>query len=84
MALSPEVQKLIDNVAANTSAVQSAIAGLKVEQTQIADLQTQITALQPGQPIDAEDLAAITKAADDLGATNAALQVAVPAKVTTP
>lgn len=81
MSLQPAVQKLIDQVTANTNAVQAALAGLAAEATQIAALQAQIAALTPGQPIDQEDLDAITKAAADLGATNTALTAAVPANV---
>ena len=83
MSLSPQVQTLVDEVAANTSAVQAALAGLAAEATQITALQAQIAALQPGQPIDQEDLDALTKAGADLGATNTALTVAVPANVKT-
>lgn len=84
MALSADVQKLVDAVAANTSAVKSATDALALEGTQIADLKAQIAALQVGVPIDAEDLAAIQKAVADLSATNTALQTAVPANVTPP
>jgi len=78
MALDAQVQRLVDAVAANTNAVKSAQDALALEANQIADLKAQIAAIQPGQAIDAEDLAAITKAADDLQATNTALQAAVP------
>ena len=81
MSLTPQVQTLVDEVTANTNAVQAALAGLAAEATQITALQAQIAALQPGQPIDAEDLAAITKAVADLGSTNTALTTAVPANV---
>lgn len=95
MALQADVQKLVDAVAANTDAVASAVAGLKAEQTQIAaqatqikDLQDQLAALTPGQPIDSEDLAAIQKTVTDLaannatlGETNTSLQTAVPTNV---
>lgn len=81
MALDVTVQRLVDAVTANTNAVKAALDGLALEATQIADLKAQLAALIPGQAIDAEDLAAITKAADDLSATNTALQAAVPANV---
>lgn len=81
MALSPQVQALVDAVAANTSAVKAATDGLALEATQIADLKAQIAAITPGQAIDQEDLDAITKAVADLSATNTALQSAVPANV---
>jgi len=84
MALQADVQALVDAVTANTNAVQAAIAGLQAEAKQIADLQAQLAAIVPGQPVDAEDLASIQKAVTDLGATNTALQTAVPANVPTP
>ena len=81
MSISPQVQALIDQVTTNTNAVTAAIAGLKAEQEQITALQAQLAAVQPGQPIDADDLAAINQAVADLGATNTALATAVPANV---
>lgn len=84
MALQADVQALVDQVAANTSAVQGAIAGLQAEAAQIAALQAQIAALPPNAPIDAEDLAAIQTAVTNLKDTNAALQTAVPANVSHP
>ena len=81
MSLSPQVQTLVDEVTANTNAVQAALAGLAAEATQITALQAQIAALPAGQPIDQADLDAITKAVTDLGATNTALTAAVPANV---
>lgn len=81
MALTAQVQALVDAVAANKNGVKAALDGLAAEATQIAALQAQIAALQPGAPIDAEDLTAITKAVSDLGDTNSQLQVAVPANV---
>lgn len=81
MALSPQVQALVDDVTANTDAVNAALAGLAAEAKQISDLQAQIAAIQPGQPIDADDLAAITAAASQLGQTNTALTAAIPANV---
>ena len=88
MALQPQVQALIDTVTANTNAVTAAIAGFQGEQTQITALQKQVADLQAqiasGTPIDAEDLAAISKAVTDLQTTNTALQAAVPANVVPP
>lgn len=81
MALTPAVQTLVDEVAANGNAVQAALAGLAAEATQIAALQAQIAALTPGQAVDQADLDAINKAVADLGATNTALTTAVPANV---
>jgi len=73
------VQELINQVANNSSLVASVIAGLKVESDQITALQAQIAGMTPGQPVDAEDLAAIQKAVTDLQATNTALGQAIPA-----
>lgn len=82
MALQADVQHLVDQVAANTSAVAAAASALEVEAKQIADLQAQLAAIIPGDPIDAEDLAAIKTAADQLQQTNIQLQAAVPANAT--
>lgn len=81
MALNAQVQALVDAVAANKNGVKAALDGLAAEATQISALQAQIAALTPGQPIDADDLAAITQAVTDLGDTNSQLQTAVPANV---
>jgi len=78
MALQPEVQDLVDKVAANSNAVQAATQALQAEAKQIADLQAQIAGITPGAPIDAEDLQAIKDAASKLADTNSALQTAVP------
>lgn len=79
MGLQADVQKLIDEVAANSSLAQASNQALQIQSKQITDLQTQIGTLQAGAPIDAEDLAAIQKAVSDLAETNTALQTAVPA-----
>lgn len=83
MALDPAVQKIVDDVAANTSLAQSALAALSAESDQIKALQQQVTDLQTqlanGTPISAENLAALGAAATALEATNTALQPAVPA-----
>lgn len=82
MALTPEVQTLIDTVTANTNAVQAALAGYAAEATQIAALQAQLAAISAtGVPMAAADLAAITTSVTNLQATNTALTTAVPANV---
>ena len=82
MAISAEVQKVIDDITANTSLVKSVDAALKLQGTQITDLQAQIAALQAGSVLSAEDKAALVQAASDLEATNTTLQADVPANTT--
>ena len=82
MALSAEVQTLVDTVTANTNAVQGALAGYAGEATQIAALQAQLAAIAAtGVPPSGADLAAITASVTTLQATNVALTTAVPANV---
>lgn len=83
MALSADVQKLIDTVAQNRNFAQSADQALGVMELMIKNLKDQISGLQPGQPIDADDLAAIQKATADLSDTNTQLQAAVPSNINT-
>ena len=78
MAVSAEVQAVLDAIKLNTSLVQSVDAALKAEAAQIADLQNQIAALQTGAPLSPEDKAALVQAAADLASTNAELQADVP------
>jgi hypothetical protein len=86
MSLQADVQKLVDDVAANKNLAQSAIAALQLNGSQIADLKAQVAALgsqlASGKPVDDEDLAAIHQAVQDMADTNAALQTAVPANMT--
>jgi hypothetical protein len=83
MSLQADVQKLVDDVAANKNLAQSAIAALQLNGSQIADLKAQVVALgsqlASGKPVDDEDLVAIHQAVQDMADTNAALQTAVPA-----
>jgi hypothetical protein len=83
MALSADVQKLIDGVAQNRNLALANGQALQIQEKQIADLKAQLAGIQPGQPIDAEDLTAIQKAVTDLADTNTQLQSAVPANVNT-
>lgn len=80
MALNANVQKLVDEIAQTRSIKDSIVAGFDLTSKQIADLKAQLASIQPGQPIDEENLAAINKAVDDLDQTNVALQTAVPAQ----
>ena len=79
MAISAEVQKVIDDIAANSSIAKSSAAALGLLAQQITDLQAQIAALQAGGVLSAEDKAALVQGAADLEATNTALQAATPA-----
>ena len=79
MALQADVQKLVDEVAANSSLVKSVEAASGVLSTQITDLKNQVSALQAGQVLTAEDLTAIQASVATLGETNTELQAAVPA-----
>ena len=82
MAISAEVQDVLDKIKSNTSLVQSVDAALKAEAAQITDLQNQIAALEVGTVLSAEDKAALAQGGADLAATNAALQADVPANTT--
>ena len=84
MAISAEVQKVIDDIAANTSIAKASAAALVLEAQQITDLQAQIAALQAGTVLSAEDKAALVQGAADLESTNTALQTATPANTTKP
>ena len=82
MAISAEVQAVLDQIKQNTSLVASVDAALKAEAAQITALQAQIAALQAGTVLSAEDKAALVTAATDLAATNTTLQADVPANTT--
>lgn len=79
MALNANVQKLVDDVAKNSDVSKSILAAQDVLSAQIADLKTQLGAIQPGQAIDDEDLAAINASIATLEQTNTALGNAIPA-----
>ena len=76
MAISPEVQKILDDIAANKSVAASTAAGVQLLLTQIADLKTQIA---NATGLSAEDKAALTQGATDLESTTTALGTAIPA-----
>lgn len=86
MTISAAVQKVIDDIAANTSLAQSQIQASALLASQITNLQSQIAALQAqiaaGQSIGPEDLTALAQGASDLEATNAKLTAAQPANTT--
>ena len=79
MAISAEVQAVLDQIKTNTSLVASVDAALKAEAVQITALPAQIAALQAGTTLSAEDKAALVQGAADLAATNTELQADVPA-----
>lgn len=80
MALQASVQKLIDEVAETRDLKDAIKSGFDLMSKQISDLKAQLDAIVPGQPVDAENAAAIQKAVDDLDQTNEALKTAVPAQ----
>lgn len=84
MALSKNVQDLVDQVTANRNFAQSADQALGIMEQQIKNLTDQLGSVQPGQTMSEDDVAAIKKAAQDLADTNTALQQAVPANVNSP
>lgn len=88
MAISPQVQTVLDAIAINTSLVASVDAGFKLEATQITDLQTQIATLTAtiasGGTLSADDITALGTAAQQLADTNAKLQADVPAATAAP
>lgn len=86
MAISAQVQALIDQVKINTSLEQSADLALKALAAQIADLGTQIKALQDqlaaGGTLGADDIAALAQTQQDLAASAKTLAADVPANTT--
>ena len=80
MALRAEVQALVDADVAMDAAITQAIAQLGTLASQIATLQAEVTALQnQSGVIDAADLAGIVSVTNDITATTASLQAALPA-----
>lgn len=73
MTVSAQVQALVDQVAKNTSLEQSADLALKALAVQIAELGTQIAALQlqiaNGGALHPDDITALAKAQQDLAST---------------
>lgn len=82
MPLQPEVQALVDQIAANTSAEASSAAALTVLGGQIATLEAKLGAVVPGAPVDAENLAAIVAQTALLKSSLEALVPAIPANTT--
>lgn len=88
MSLSPQVQSLVDQIAASKSIEASSAAAMvqlvsqsKANSDKITTLMAQVAA---GSALSAEDAAAIAKGAADLHDSATALQAAVPASVPPP
>lgn len=79
MALSKEVQAILDRAKQNTSLVQSVDLGMQGLSKQVADLQAQISGMQPGNVLSDEDKAALAEAASNLDTSIAMLQSDIPA-----
>lgn len=83
MTISAEIQNLIDQVHANTSLEQSADIALKAIQAQVADLGTQIAALQlqiaNGGSLHPDDIAALAAAQQELADSAQKLRADIPA-----
>lgn len=77
MSLAPEVQALVDAAAANKAATETVIGKLADVGTQVTALQAQLAAITPGAAIDAEDLAAIVAATSTISSTVAEATAAV-------
>jgi predicted nucleic acid-binding Zn-ribbon protein len=88
MSLQPEVQALVDAVAANNTAIAAAVTEITSVEGKVTDLSKQVADLQAqlagGKPVDAEDLAAIVQATTDIGAGMASLKGAMPVPVEPP
>ncbi|MCK1670328.1 hypothetical protein [Bradyrhizobium sp. 150] len=87
MALTTEVQTLVDAVAAQGAAITDATTELTKVEGMVGDLQKQVADLQAqlgsGQPVDAEDLAAIVSATGTITASIQTLKAAMPQPVDT-
>lgn len=85
MSLQPQVQALLDAVAANGAAIAAATAEITTVESNVADLTKQVADLQAqlanGQAIDAEDLAAIVQATSDVNTSVGTLKAAMPQPV---
>jgi hypothetical protein len=88
MAVSAQVQALLDQVKLNTSLEQSADLALKALGAQITALGQQIAALQAqiaaGTSLSADDIAGLATSVTELQASATTLQGDVPANTTPP
>ena len=71
MAVSQQVQTVLDKVTQTQSLAQSLEAASQAQGQLISQLQAQIAALQPGQSLSQDDINALTTTANDLDAINA-------------
>lgn len=79
MAVSQEVQDVLDKAKQNGSLVQSVDLGLKALQSQVADLQSQISSISTTRALSDEDKAALVEASNDLATSISTLQSDIPA-----
>ena len=83
MAISPQVQSVLDALAANSSLDSSVDAALKAEASQITALQAQVADLQAqiaaGGTLSSDDVAGLASGLQQLQDTNTRLQADVPA-----
>lgn len=79
MALSKEVQAILERAKQNTSLVQSVDLGMKGLSKQVGELQATISGMQPGNVLSDEDKAALAEAASNLDTSIAMLQSDIPA-----
>lgn len=84
MAVSQEVQDVLDKAKQNGSLVQSVDLGLKALQTQVNDLKTQINDLNTNRPLSDDDKAALVEASTDLANSITTLQSDIPANTDAP
>lgn len=86
--ISAQVQADLDKVTQLVTIEQAVVAGLAVQNGQIATLNQTIAALQAqiaaGTPIGADDIAALATMGEDLDTVNSALTTAIPANVSAP
>lgn len=79
MAVSQEVQGLLDQAKQNNTLVKSVDTGLKALQAQARDLEQQIADLKANAPLSADDKAALVEASTDMAESITTLQSDIPA-----
>lgn len=79
MALSKEVQQILDRARQNSSLVQSVDLGMQALSKQVSDLQAQVSAIPVGGSISQEDKDALAEATSQLDLSIATLQKDIPA-----
>lgn len=82
MSVSKEVQLAVDEIHRERNALAAAAKANELQGSQIADLESQIEALQPGHLSD-EDKQALLNAVNEASDTNSQIATAVPANVAT-